>query len=39
MEMSEVTKNTADRDMEGMQMDDCQGNMKENLEKRKKKKN
>jgi hypothetical protein len=38
MEMSEVTKNTADRDMEGMQMDDCQGNMKENLEKRKKKK-
>ena len=37
MEMSEVTKNTANRDMEDMEADDCQDNMKENQRRRKNK--
>ncbi len=37
MEMSEVTKNTASRDMEEMQADDCQNNMEENQRRRKNK--
>ncbi len=36
MEMSEVTENTATRDMAEMQKDDCQENMEDNLEKRRK---
>lgn len=36
MEMSEVTENTAKRDMEEMSADDCQDNLKENEEKRSK---
>lgn len=38
MEMSEVTQNTAKRDMEEMQADDCQNNLEDNLQKRKNKK-
>ncbi len=35
MELSEVTENTAERDMEEMQRDDCQENMDENYQRRK----
>jgi len=34
LEMSEVTENTANRDMDGMEADDCQANLEENYEKR-----